>query len=163
MCDRYQRFFTNTCRSFRFTLMKIHLVTIGKPKLDYAKSGWSEYLVRLQHQHTVRVTQLADKFAYDASRILEASNGTYRVALVIEGQQFSSETLAEFLRTRELESREVSFIIGGPEGLPKEVIEKSNFQWSLGKLTLPHDLAMVVTLEALYRASAINSNQPYHK
>ncbi|MFA5004097.1 MAG: 23S rRNA (pseudouridine(1915)-N(3))-methyltransferase RlmH [Candidatus Saccharimonadales bacterium] len=143
--------------------MNIQLVTVGKPKLAYAKSGWDEYLARLQRQHTIRVTQLADKFAYDAPKILEASSGTYRVALVIEGQQFSSQGLAEFLQKRELESREVSFIIGGPEGLPAEVIEKSDFKWSLGKLTLPHDLAMVVALEALYRASTINAGRPYHK
>lgn len=143
--------------------MRLHLITIGKPKLTYAKTGWEEYLGRLQRQHTVRVTQLTDKFAYDAARILEASGNTCRVTLAIEGRQFSSESLAEFLKQRELESREISFIIGGPEGLPNEVIQKADYAWSLGTLTLPHDLAMVVTLEALYRASTINAGQPYHK
>jgi 23S rRNA (pseudouridine1915-N3)-methyltransferase len=54
-------------------------------------------------------------------------------------------------------------MIGGPEGLPAVVIEQLDYQWSLSKLTFPHDLAMVVTLEALYRASTIAAGSPYHK
>lgn len=143
--------------------MKIHIVTIGQPKLVYAKQGWEEYLSRLQRQHTVRTTQLSDRFAYDAGKILEASQGTFRVVLEIEGKQFSSPELASFLEKRELAAQEVSFIIGGPEGLPQAVRDTADFQWSFGKLTLPHDLAMVTLLEALYRASTINAGLPYHK
>lgn len=143
--------------------MKIHIITIGKPKLAYAASGWEEYLARLQRLHNVRATQLADKFAYDANKILEAAGSNYKVVLEITGKQLTSEELAEFLTKRELESREVCFIIGGPEGLPQEVIQQADLQWSFSKLTLPHDLAMVVLLEALYRASTINAGLPYHK
>jgi len=143
--------------------MKLHLVTIGKPKLGYAQFGWNEYLGRLSRQHTVRITQLPDKYAYDTAKILEAVKDTLLVALVIDAQQYTSQQLADFLLARELESREVSFIIGGPEGLPQSVIDQAHYTWSLGKLTLPHDLAMVVTVEALYRASTINAGTPYHK
>lgn len=143
--------------------MKIHIVTIGKPRLTYAKQGWDEYLGRLQRLHTVRLTQLADKYAYDAAKLDEAAAGTYVVALEIAGTELSSEALAAFLQKRELDAREVSFVIGGPEGLPQSIRDTADYQWSLGKLTLPHDLAMVVTLEALYRASTINAHLPYHK
>lgn len=143
--------------------MKIHMITIGKPKLAYARAGWDEYLARLQRPHTVRVTQLADKYAYDAAKITEATNGTYVVVLEITGNQLSSPELAGFLQKRELAAREVSFIIGGPEGLPQAIRDAADYQWSLGKLTLPHDLAMVTTLEALYRASTISAGLPYHK
>lgn len=138
-------------------------MTIGRPKLAYAKAGWSEYLGRLERLHQVRTTHLADKYAYDAPYILGKIKGTVTVVLEINGAEYTSETLAEFLRTREFESREVSFIIGGPEGLPQAVRDAADYQWSLGRLTLPHDLAMVVTLEALYRASTINAHLPYHK
>ena len=143
--------------------MKLHMVTVGQPKLHYAKMGWDEYLPRLQRLHTVRVTHLADKFAYDPRKFAEVTAGTYVVVLEITGTQFSSESLAEFLKTRELDAREVSFVIGGPEGLPQTTRDSANFQWSFGKLTLPHDLAMITLLEALYRASTINANLPYHK
>lgn len=143
--------------------MKIHLVTVGKPKLAYAKAGWDEYLGRLQRLHSVRLTQLADKYAYDATKLAEATNGTYVVALEITGSEFSSEQLASFMTSRELDAHEVSFVIGGPKGLPASIREQAAFRWSLGRLTLPHDLAMVVALEALYRASTINAGLPYHK
>ncbi len=143
--------------------MKIQLVTIGKPKLAYATQGWEEYLKRLQRLHQVRVTQLSDKHAYDAPKIRAKTAGTTLVVLDIQGTEHSSTQLADFLRKRELDSKEVSFLIGGPEGLPEEVRHAADYQWSLGPLTLPHDLAMVVTLEALYRASTINAGLPYHK
>lgn len=141
----------------------MHVITVGKPKLLYAQHGWEEYLGRLQRLHTVRVTQLSDKFAYDTAKIQEAQAGSYKVVLEITGQQFSSEELAAQLQKLELLGKEISFIIGGPEGLPQEIRDSADLKWSLSKLTLPHDLAMVTALEALYRASTINAGLPYHK
>ena len=143
--------------------MKLHIVTVGQPKLTYAKLGWQEYLGRLQRMHSVRTTHIADKHAYDSKKIAEVTNGTYVVVLEIAGKNLSSTDLADFLQKRELAAREVSFVIGGPEGLPQEIRENADFQWSFSNLTLPHDLAMVTLLEALYRASTINAGVPYHK
>lgn len=143
--------------------MKIHIVTVGKPKLAYAAAGWQEYLTRLEHLHTVRTTQLSDKYAYDAGKITETIGSAYAVILEITGKQLTSEELAEFLTKRELESKEVCFVIGGPEGLPTIVRSSANYQLSFSKLTFPHDLAMVVLVESLYRASTINARLPYHK
>ena len=143
--------------------MKIHIVTIGEPKLAYAKAGWDEYLQRLQRYHQVRVTHLADKWANDASRIMQAVGNAYSVGLVIEGKQLSSPDLAAFLEQRAQEGREVCFIIGGPEGLPPQIRQGVNLAWSFSDLTFPHDLAMVVLAEALYRASTIAAGHPYHK
>lgn len=144
--------------------MKLHIITVGEPKLAYAKQGWDEYLKRLQRFHQVRISHLADKWAYDASHILQiAGQGSFTVALVIDGPQFGSEELAAFLEKRALEGRELCLIIGGPEGLPSEVIEQANARWSFSKLTFPHDLAMVILLESLYRASSINAGLPYHR
>lgn len=143
--------------------MKLHIVTVGKPKLAYAQIGWDEYLGRLQRLHAVRVTHLADRFANDPVKINEVVVGTYVVALEIAGTNLSSKALADFLTARELEAREVSFMIGGPDGLPQSIREGADYQWSLSRLTFPHDLAMVVTLEALFRASTIKAGLPYHR
>lgn len=142
--------------------MKLHIITIGKPKLAYAQTGWEEYWDRLKYHHQLRVTHISDK-NNDAAHILAAAGASYKIALAIEGRQFTSPELAAFLAKQELIGREASFIIGGPEGLPPEVIAAADYSWSLGNLTLPHDLAMVVLLETLYRASTINSGHPYHK
>jgi len=143
--------------------MKLHIVTVGEPKLAYAQVGWQEYLKRLQHYHSVRVTHIANKWAYDATHILQATGNTYTIALVIEGRQFSSPELADLLEKRAIEGREVCCVIGGPEGLPPEVMKQADLQWSFSKLTFPHDLAMLILLEALYRASTITAGLPYHK
>lgn len=143
--------------------MKIHLLTVGEPKLDYAKTGWDFYLKRLQAYQAVRTTHLRDKWANDAEHILQSAGNGYKVALAIEGEQFSSPQLATFLGQRALDGGETCFIVGGPEGLPAEVLRQADKQWSLSYLTFPHDMAMVVLAEALYRASSINAGSPYHK
>jgi 23S rRNA (pseudouridine1915-N3)-methyltransferase len=143
--------------------MKLHIVTVGKPKLDYARMGWSEYLTRLKRYHDVRVTQLADKYAYDSRKLQETAHGCYVVALVIDGQQLSSRQLSAFMQKQELYGHEIAFVIGGPEGLPDDFIATADFAWSFSDLTFPHDLAMVVLLETLYRASTISAGHPYHK
>ncbi len=143
--------------------MKLHIITVGKPHLSYAKEGWDEYIQRLRHYHQLRTTHISDKHAYDAEQLLQAAGSAYKVALVIEAKQLSSPELATFLEKRAQEGREVCFIIGGPEGLPEKVISTADLAWSFSKLTLPHDLAMVVLLESLYRASTISAGHPYHK
>lgn len=142
--------------------MKIHIVTVGSPKLTYAKLGWDEYLGRLKHYHSVRVTHIADK-QNDTKHLLEAAGKAHKVALVINGPELSSPELAEFLNKKALDSNEVCFLIGGPDGLPKEVIDACDTQWGLSRLTFPHDLAMVILVETLYRASTINDGLPYHR
>lgn len=141
--------------------MKIHIVTIGSPKLAYAQSGWQLYVDRLKHYHTVRVTHISDK-QNDAAHIASAAGNAYTVALVIQGPQMSSETLAAFIEKRANVAQELCFLIGGPDGLPQETIAVADKQWGLSALTFPHDLAMVILVETLYRASTITAGQPYH-
>ncbi|PID31783.1 50S rRNA methyltransferase [Candidatus Saccharibacteria bacterium] len=143
--------------------MKLHIVTVGEPKLEYARLGWNEYLRRLSRLHHVRTTHVADKWARDANRILAAAGKAYRVALVIDGSQYSSESLASFLDKQALGGRELCFIIGGPDGLPPAVIEAADTTLGLSKLTFPHDLAMLILAETLYRSSSINAQLPYHR
>lgn len=144
--------------------MKLHIITIGEPKLAYARAGWDEYRKRLGRYHQIRVSHRADKWAGDSAKLLEAAGNAYKIALVIDGgRQFSSQQLADFLELRAQEGREVCFLIGGPEGLPPTVIDHADRLWSFSDLTFPHDLAMVILAEALYRASTIAAGHPYHR
>ena len=141
--------------------MKIHVITIGEPKLEYAKSGWQEYLKRLKRLQSVEVTHIPDK-KNDPKTILSAAGKAYKVALSIDGTQLSSPELASFLESHMIQSKEMAFLIGGPDGLQPEVLEKCDVQLSFSRLTFPHDLAMVILMEALYRAASIVAGQPYH-
>jgi 23S rRNA (pseudouridine1915-N3)-methyltransferase len=145
--------------------MKLHIVTVGEPKLDYAKTGWELYTKRLGRYHALRTTHVADKHANSAAQLLDRAGDAYIVALVVGGEQWNSPGLAAFLGERAMQGQgqELCFMIGGPEGLPQAVIDRADKQWGLSELTLPHDLAMVVTAEALYRASTIAAGHPYHK
>ena len=142
--------------------MKIHIVTVGQPKLHYAKEGWAEYIKRLEHYHQVRSTHIADKHN-DTAHFKEAIGNSYLVAMEIKGKNLTSEELAVWMEKQAIEAREVCFVIGGPDGLPQEIIDEADMKLSLGSLTYPHDLAMVLIVEALYRASTIVAGQPYHR
>lgn len=143
--------------------MKIRIITVGEPKLPYARAGWEEYTKRLNRFHQLQVTHISDKWAYDADRLRAAIGKSYCIALVIDGPQYTSHELAGFLESATTQGREPCFVIGGPEGLPQAVIDTADKQLSLSRLTFPHDLAMLILAEALYRASAINAHLPYHK
>ncbi len=141
--------------------MKLHIITIGKPKLTYAKAGLEEYSGRLSKIHDLRITHIPDR-KNDPESILKAAGDAHKIALVIDGPQCTSEELAKILKDQELLANEVCFLIGGPDGLPKEVINTSETKMGLSRLTFPHDLAMLVLTETLYRSSTINAGHPYH-
>jgi 23S rRNA (pseudouridine1915-N3)-methyltransferase len=143
--------------------MKLHIVTIGEPKLQYAKLGWDEYAKRLGRFHQLRATHLADRLAMDSPAILHAAGKAYLIAMAIEGEQMASQELSRFLDRRAHEGMELCFVIGGPDGLPPAIITDADQRWSLSQLTFPHDLAMVVLAETLYRASTISAGHPYHR
>jgi 23S rRNA (pseudouridine1915-N3)-methyltransferase len=84
------------------------------------------------------------------------------VALARQGTAWSSEELAQQVTRWQREARPVALTIGGSHGLSPEVLASAD-QWSLGPLTLPHELARVVVLEQLYRACTILRGEPYHK
>ena len=75
------------------------------------------------------------------------------------GDQHDSEGFAQFLERRRQEGRDLCFVVGGPKGLE---LPSADHRFSLGTLTLPHQLARVVLLEQLYRAHKIIAGEPYH-
>ncbi len=89
--------------------------------------------------------------------------GEWIMALDERGTQMSTRELAGWLSGRMREGRDLAFLIGGPDGLAPEVLERSDMSLSLSRLTLPHALARVVLVEQIYRAIGILSHHPYHR
>lgn len=85
------------------------------------------------------------------------------VALTRRGSGWSSEETARRLGRWRDGGRDLAFLIGGSLGLSDEVLTAAEASWSLGPLTLPHELARVLVLEQLYRAATILHGHPYHK
>jgi 23S rRNA (pseudouridine1915-N3)-methyltransferase len=75
-----------------------------------------------------------------------------------EGEELDSVAFSRFLEQRRQSGQDLCFVVGGPYGLDLDGVER----FSLGKLTLPHQLARVVLLEQLYRAHKILAGEPYH-
>jgi len=144
--------------------MKWLLLTIGKPALAYAKAGLDEYLARLAKFAPVEhVTLKSSNPARESSDLLARSEGHYRVVLHEHGQQLTSRQLAAKVDQWQQSARPVAVILGGADGHDRPLLEAADFQWSLGPLTLQHELALVVTLEQLYRARTILTGHPYHR
>jgi 23S rRNA (pseudouridine1915-N3)-methyltransferase len=90
------------------------------------------------------------------TRIPERS---HLVLLASNGREFDSVELSKWLEERRQEGRDLCFVIGGPRGLD---LDRCDTRLSLGRITLPHQLARVVLLEQLYRAHKILAREPYH-
>jgi 23S rRNA (pseudouridine1915-N3)-methyltransferase len=76
-----------------------------------------------------------------------------------DGEMLDSLAFSRFLEQRRMSGRDVCFVIGGPYGLE---LDEVDHRFSLGAITLPHQLARVVLLEQLYRAHKILAGEPYH-
>lgn len=85
------------------------------------------------------------------------------IALCIEGQQVTSEGLADKLSALRLTGRSPCFVIGGSLGLSEEVLSRADERMSLSQMTFPHQMARTVLLEQVYRAFKIMSGERYHK
>ena len=83
----------------------------------------------------------------------------YLVVLDSDGADMDSLQFAKFIRERRESGRDLCFVIGGPRGLD---LDACDLRLSLGKITLPHQLARVVLLEQIYRAHKIIAGEPYH-
>ncbi len=156
-------------------MLKITLITMGNKMPNWVNDGSLEYIKRLQDNINLKLVEiplLKRNNAGDLPRILEKESQLLKdalpsnarlIALAINGKSFSSEELAFKLSQLQHLSSHLCFIIGGPEGLTGDILNRCHEQWSLSKLTLPHPLVRIILLESLYRAWSINHNHPYHK
>lgn len=146
--------------------MKFQFVWVGKTKDANWRALQEEYCQRLSHFVKFEITEIKDAAKEtESKRILENVNQSSFVCLLdVKGRSLSSPDLAkEIEKWQNRGLKEITFIIGGAEGVASEVVEKANFSLSLSFLTFTHDMARVVLLEQLYRAFTIIKGFPYQK
>jgi 23S rRNA (pseudouridine1915-N3)-methyltransferase len=145
--------------------MRWHILAIGKPKLAYAKAGIEEYVTRLGGYTQVEFSSLkAGTREQESAALLERSAGQFRIVLDECGEQVTSKALAERISAWEQSRvKSVAVLIGGAEGHTEELRAAAGWKWSLSRLTLQHELALVVALEQIYRAYSIKAGAPYHR
>ncbi len=160
-------------------MQNITLICIGRLKEGYLRDAVSEYTKRLSGLCRLTVTELpAEKLSDNPSRkeienALEAEGkrilekipkGAYVYTMCIEGKQKTSEELSsemDELAVRGYSS--IAFIIGGSFGISDRVKAVSDFRLSMSRMTFPHQLARVMLLEQIYRATQISIGTKYHK
>ncbi|QTN33532.1 23S rRNA (pseudouridine(1915)-N(3))-methyltransferase RlmH [Akkermansiaceae bacterium] len=146
--------------------MRFRVVVAGKPALDYARAAVEEYMKRLRRHGTyeIVVVKAGDSEAVSA-RLLDASEGCYRIALDERGEAPATRTLAARIDALEMngEVKAVAFLIGASDGHSPELRKAADMVLCLSSLTMQHELALVVLLEQLYRLATIKSGSPYHR
>ena len=155
--------------------MKVQLIAVGTKMPSWVQQGYGEYakrlpkdlapnLIELNPGHRAKNASLSAAIASEGQAIMNAMPAGDRVvALDVQGKPWSTEQLAAKLADWRMEGVNLSFVIGGPDGLADTVLDRADAKWSLSNLTLPHPLVRVVFIEQLYRAWTLLNGHPYHK
>lgn len=161
--------------------MRVKIIVVGKLKEKYLQATEAEYLKRLRPYmkiefveikertgkegvSTNQLEELLDQEWTDIQKQISEKDTVW--CLDVHGQIISSEELSEKIqtwKTWESSQSQLVFVIGGPAGLAKGLRKRSNWLWSMSKLTFTHQFVRVLLLEQIYRAEKIVRNEPYHK
>lgn len=145
-------------------MQKINFVVVGKIKESFYREAVVEYVKRLSRFAKIEIKELPEGVnpEAEASEILRACKG-YTIALAVEGEKLSSESLAKKIKTLSDQGKEISFVIGSSCGLSDEVKKAADYKLSFSDMTFPHQLMRVILAEQVYRAFMINAGATYHK
>jgi 23S rRNA (pseudouridine1915-N3)-methyltransferase len=153
--------------------MRLRVIWTGKTRDAHLRALIDDYLKRLSHFARCEISEFRESAASgektgidkDSKRISDGlREGAINVLLDPEGTEWSSEQLAQMMqRWQDSGTKEVAFIVGGPNGVSAELSARASQRWSLSRLTLTHEMSRVVLLEQLYRAYTIIHGLPYQK
>ncbi|GAB3051701.1 23S rRNA (pseudouridine(1915)-N(3))-methyltransferase RlmH [Virgibacillus ainsalahensis] len=159
--------------------MQIQIVSVGKIKEKYIRMGIAEFEKRLRPYCKLTMDEVNDEQApeqmsekellqvkqKEGERILSKIKfNQYVIVLNIKGANWSSEQLAKEMDKLSIHGKsQLSFVIGGSNGLSDEVLQRADQKLSFSKMTFPHQLMKMILLEQIYRSFKIQKNEPYHK
>jgi len=154
-------------------MAKLEILTVGKPKISYVKSGLLEYSKRLNVHVPLEMRHLPDcSKRKHIERILEeegkgilgsVGDRDFLVLLDIEGRLMDSISFSKWIQKNLGETyRKLIFCIGGAYGVSEQVKKRANFLLSLSPMTFTHEMSLLILVEQLYRAVMINKGSAYH-
>ena len=155
--------------------MRITFMLVGATDKKYLLEGIEDYQKRLIHYLPFEVKVIPDirnarNLSADQQKEREGkaildlvSAGDELVLLDVEGSEFSSPGMATWIEKRMLAgTRQLIFVVGGPNGFSEAVYKSAYSKMSLSRLTFPHQLVRLLFIEQLYRAMTIIKGEPYH-
>jgi 23S rRNA (pseudouridine1915-N3)-methyltransferase len=137
--------------------VKVTVAAVGKIKAPFVEAD-AHYRKMLRRHLPVDVVEVRDEVNLEG-RIPTRS---HVIALDRGGRSMSSKAWASWLSERRIDARDLCFLIGGREGLSPHTLGLADERLSLGPQTMAHQLARIVLLEQLFRATKILSGEPYH-
>lgn len=149
----------------------IKIICIGKIKENYLKEAILEYSKRLSKYTKLEIIELPDS-SFDIKKTLEVerdniltklNKNDYNILLDIDGHTFNSLEFSENLNKIRNINSNITFIIGGSNGVHDDIRALVNERISFSKLTFPHQLFRVMLLEQIYRSFKILNHEEYHK
>ena len=155
--------------------MHIRLLAVGDRQPAWVDEAFNTYTARFPREWRFRLDTVGTAKrakGQPATRAIETEGDLLlaklapdeQVVLLDEkGTQLNSKKLATRLSVWQSDGRNLSLIIGGPDGVSAACRERADFTWALSELTLPHGLARVFLAEALYRAWSLQNGHPYHR
>ncbi len=153
--------------------MKISIISIGKFENSPHKQVFETYIKRLKWKVELKELDLKNSQNFSVPKIKEGEGAlilkalkpsSKLIVLDEDGKQFSSVAFAKMISDFAVAGdSDLSFVIGGSDGLSEEVLQKSNLKISFGKMTFPHLMVRAILAEQLYRAQSIIAGHPYHR
>jgi 23S rRNA (pseudouridine1915-N3)-methyltransferase len=143
--------------------MKINIVSIGKFKDNNYERLYYEYKKRIPYNILLKELEIKNKYSTD--KMIE-EEGKLLLENCSKKNIISLDERGKIMTTNEfcgLITNDVNFIIGGSNGLSKQVKDKSDFILSLGKMVFPHLMVRVILIEQIYRTYTLKIGHPYHK
>jgi len=148
----------------------ITIIAVGKIKEKYIKDGINDYIKRLSKYTKIELIEVDDSPIDSKSLKVESDNilkrintKSYIITLEIDGEQSTSVELSNVINKNIDKYTNITFIIGGSNGLDDSIKQISNYKLSFSKLTFPHQLFRLILLEQIYRSFKILNNESYHK
>ena len=140
-------------------------MAVGTRMPEWVTLAYEDYTRRMRSSMRIDLEELpvGKSKAEEEKRFLERVGDDYVAALDEHGKSLTTVELAKWLSQRQQEGRNLSFVIGGPDGLGPEILKKAALRWSLSALTFPHAMVRVILAEQLYRAHSVLQNHPYHR
>lgn len=143
----------------------IKIICVGKLKEKYLTDACLEYKKRISKYTNIELIELKDSnIQKEKEEILKhLDKKDYIITLQLDGESIDSVELAKKIDKIFLTNPNITFIIGGSDGIDDEIKRLSNYALSFSKLTFPHQLFRVMLLEQIYRCFKILNNETYHK
>lgn len=150
----------------------IKIICVGKIKEKYLIDAINEYQKRISKYTDIQIIELKDYNLDDIPKSIELEreqiekhldSKDYLITLEIEGKELSSVDFSKLMDKVYTSYSNITFIIGGSNGLSDSIKEKAKYHLSFSKMTFPHQLFRVLLLEQIFRAYKINNNERYHK